>query len=303
MKFDLRRSIATVLVAPALLLSSACSVSVTLPDTVQRAINRAGDQILTQVQTNAAPTDQQPSKVVAELADAAAMTDQARAIFFAAQPVIDTDRAAFARHCGVQDTRDTVELGCYTSDNRIYIMNLGDARFYGEMVVVAAHEMLHAAYDALTPSEQAGVDKLLQAQLAQTHSSDLAQRLREYRISEPGQQDNELHSIFGAEFAPLNAGLEQYYRAYFANRAVVVADAQAFDRVFGQLKANISDLTERIRQMRIQIQRYRAQRNIAAYNRLVPQLNELITQYNQAVQDYNALSRDLLGQESPVPTQ
>ena len=86
------------------------------------------------------------------LADAATMTPHARDIFYRSVPQIDSDRALFEAHCNLPNVPDSsVELACYApSDNRIFILRIDDPQLKSEMVVAAAHEMLHAAYRKMT---------------------------------------------------------------------------------------------------------------------------------------------------------
>ncbi len=178
----------------------------------------------------------QPSAEVVALADAATMTDRAKAFFYGAQPVIDDDRAVFEQHCHAPVSSNTIELGCYRSDNRIFLLRIDDPQLEGEMAVAAAHEMLHAAYARLSPTDRATVNTQLEAAVIHLHSADLTRSLRMYRTLEPGQRDNELHSTLGTEYVPLGPGLEQYYRQYLSNRAVVVADARQFDKALLQIE-------------------------------------------------------------------
>src|SRR6202022_3028653 len=146
-----------------------------------------------------------PSPEVAQLVDAATMTGKATDIFYSAQPQIDVDRASFEQHCHAPVPSNAVELGCYTSENRIYLLNISQPRLSQEMIVVAAHEMLHAAYAGLSRQEMDALTPQLENAVAHIHSADLTQRLRAYRVSEPRERENELHSIIGTEFAPLDA--------------------------------------------------------------------------------------------------
>ena len=246
----------------------------------------------------------QPSAEIIQLADLAAMTVKARNLFYSAQPEIDTDRATFERHCQTQVMRNTVELGCFTTDNRIYLLKLEDPRINAEMTVTAAHEMLHVAYSQMPAIDQTMINGLLETAVTGIKDTDLLQRLKAYRSLEPGQRDNELHSILGTEYPTLGADLEQYYSLYFSdNRRAVVAASQQFNQIFTQEENQISSLQTQIRQMRRQMQTDLAQHKNAAYNQLVPQVNSLIKQYNQAVKEYNALSRELLGEETPAANQ
>jgi hypothetical protein len=244
-----------------------------------------------------------PSAEVAQLVSAATMTDAAREIFYSAEPLIDVDRAAFEQHCHAPVPSNAVELGCYTSQNRIYILNINQPRLSGEMVVVAAHEMLHAAYAGLSREEMDVLTPQLENAVAQIHSAELTQRLRAYRASEPRERENELHSIIGTEFTPLAAELERYYSQYFADRSVVVADEQQFQEVFSAIQASLNSLRAQIDRIRSDMDTAKRQKRIPAYNALVPRLNNLVNEYNQTVAQYNALSRSLVGTESTEATQ
>lgn len=245
----------------------------------------------------------QPPADIAALAEQAQMSDSAKEVFYQTEPVIDTDRAVFNRHCQSQVNTNTVELGCYTGDNHIYILKIEDPSLQSEMVVVAAHEMLHAAYAHLGASDQSAVDEQLELEVVHLHSSALAQEIRTYRLTEPGQRDNELHSLIGTEYTPLDSALESYYSQYFTNRKTVVADHQKFQAVFDDLQAKLDSLETQIRTDRNTMNNYLKSGSIRSYNALVPVINNLIDQYNQTADQYNALSRSLAGTEAPTTTQ
>ncbi len=252
----------------------------------------------------ATPTpDYQPPAEIARLATAATMTDKARAILYAARPQIDDDRGTFEQHCQAPVSATTVELGCYTADNRIYILRITAPQLSEVMVVTAAHEMLHAAYAQLSATDRNALTPHLEGQVTEIHDGDLAQELRQYRVTEPGQRENELHSILGTEYAPLTATLEQYYRLYFTNRMAVVSAARQFNQAFARLQTTLDNLQAQINTLRQEMDSYRRKGNIKAYNSLVGKFNALVQQYNQTVDQYNALSRSLIGTEAPASTQ
>ncbi len=242
----------------------------------------------------------EPSPEIVQLASEATMTTKARDLFFGARPEIDTDRSVFEEHCQAPVSTTSVELGCYTSDNRIYLLRLSDPQLSQMMIVTAAHEMLHAAYSHLGASDRAALDAALESQVVRIRDRNLAQELSQYRVFEPGQRDNELHSIIGAEYAPLDPRLEQYYHQYFDNRQVLVANAQKSSQLFAHLQRTLDNLQAQIDNLRTQMSLYRRRGNLRAYNALVPQFNALIREYNQTVLQYNSLSRSLVGQESPA---
>jgi hypothetical protein len=259
---------------------------------LQDAVNRRFHQI-----SYHPPTD------IAALAEEAQMSDTAKQIFYQTEPVIDTDRAAFNQHCQAQVNRNTVELGCYTGDNHIYILKIDDPGLQSEMVVVASHEMLHAAYSKLSPFDQSTINEELEAEVIHLHSNTLNQETRTYSLTEPGQRDNELHSLIGTEYSPLDNQLETYYSKYFTNRQTIVADHQKFQAVFDNLQAKLDNLEVKIRADRAVMNNYLRSGNTRSYNAVVPAINSLIDQYNLTADQYNALSRSLAGAEAPTATQ
>ncbi len=239
-----------------------------------------------------------PPAQVAQLADQAALTSYARQIFYAARPTVDTSRQSFEAHCQTPLNGKVVELGCYSADRKIYILSLSDPKLSGEMVVVAAHEMLHAAYDRLDPGAKDQVDSDVEQALSSLNDTNLSSQVEIYQRSEPGQLDNELHSLLGTEETSLPSGLETYYQQYFTSRDQVVASDRAFTRVFDEAQANLDNLHAQINTLRQQMNVDLSRKQITAYNALVPRINSLIDQYNQAVDYYNQLSRSLQGTES-----
>jgi len=250
-----------------------------------------------------APVPSDPE--IIRLADAATMTPYARDVFFRSVPQIDSDRGLFEAHCNLPNVPDSsVELACYApSDNRIFILRIDDPQLKPEMVAAAAHEMLHAAYRRMTTQERAEIDKELRSALPSVMNDSLRNQLKEYRISEPGQENNELHSILGTEFRNLTPALETHYAKFFENRGALVAQSDAWEAVFSELKAKIQRTEKQIRDLRAEMAEDRRRNNISAYNSKVPRVNALVKQYNDDVQQYNRLSRSLLGPELPAVAQ
>jgi hypothetical protein len=237
------------------------------------------------------------SPEIASLAEQAGMSEKGKQIFYSTNPVIDTDRAVFEQHCKAPVAQNTVELGCYTSQNKIYILKIPDERLQAQMIVVAAHEMLHAAYFKLSANERLKIDTEVEVQLPLIQNKDLSRALRNYHETEPGQRDNELHSIIGTEYGNLNPELQAHYQEYFSNRQAVIAKAQEFNQVFASIETQLDTLKEEITAMRSTMQTYLRRGEIDQYNALVPEINAKVTEYNQRVEEYNELSRNLAGQE------
>ncbi|MEA9984723.1 MULTISPECIES: hypothetical protein [Subtercola] len=175
-----------------------------------------------------------PTAEVAQMAADSGMNDEGRFYFYASAPTVES-AADFSSVCG-SSTDDFVLLGCYTGSS-IHVFNVTDARLAGVRNVTAAHEMLHAVYARLSDDDRTSLDALLEAQYQQVKDDpDLAARMKSYATSEPGERDNELHSIFGTELASLSPNLEAHYTKYFSDRAKVVADNAAFQAVFTQVQ-------------------------------------------------------------------
>lgn len=216
----------------------------------------------------------QPSAAMSTLASRAQLSDEGRFYLYASQPQIQ-DRTAFNTSCTTAKSETTVVLGCYVSQ-RIYLFNVTDSRLDGIQEVTAAHEMLHAAYDRLSDSERGRVNALLETEAGKITDPDFVALMKEYEQSEPGERDNELHSIIGTQVSSLAPELEQYYSRYFTDRAAVVKLYTNYQAVFASIKAQQSQLVSDMDQLIGQI-------NSAtdAYNSGVTKLNSDIQQFNQ----------------------
>ena len=83
----------------------------------------------------------------------------------------------------------SVELACYApSDNRIFILRIDDPQLKSEMVVAAAHEMLHAAYRKMTTQERAALDKELRAALPTVMNDSLRNQLSSTASRSPARR-------------------------------------------------------------------------------------------------------------------
>ena len=246
-----------------------------------------------------APIPADPELV--RIADAASLTPHARDLFYRSVPQIDSDRALFEAHCNFPTcpTRRSSWPATRRPTTAIFILRIDDPQLKSEMVVAAAHEMLHAAYRKMTTQERAALDKELRAALPTVMNDSLRTQLKQYRISEPGQENNELHSILGTEFRTLTPALEAHYAQFFVNRPAVVAQSEAWESVFSELKAKIQRTEKQIRDLRAQMADDRRRNDVTAYNLKVPRVNALVKQYNDDIAQYNRLSRSLLGPELP----
>ena len=249
--------------------------------------------------TTTATTTAPPPAALQDLITGTTMTERARRVFLAASPAIE-DAATFARNCGVDSQAQpssgprTHTQGCYVA-GRIHLLAPDRPEAQDLLYVVAAHELLHAAYAELRPAERTAVDAEVVA--ARAGNERLEERLQAYGTGAP--LVNEMHAILGSEFDGLPPALEAHYAQYFSNRAAVVAARQ---RTLGsredeirRLKAEIDELERRIEALQAAQEEFRAQGDFRSYNANIPVINGLITRYNSRADTLNALIEEYNG--------
>jgi hypothetical protein len=149
----------------------------------------------------------------------------------------------FDRYCTRKEPGIGV-LGCYTNrDGRIYLFDVTDERLVSIEPVVAAHEMLHAAWARLSVQEKERLAILLEegfAMLPPDHQ--LRDRIATYEADNPASRIPELYAILGTEIRVLPADLEAHYAIYFSDRTKVVNLSDEVYRVFSTLSAELEAL-------------------------------------------------------------
>jgi hypothetical protein len=242
-----------------------------------------------------------PPAPVSKLAALDTMTDYGRRVYYVNHPEIQ-DKQPFKSTCPNGGGEQTIVLGCYHGgQSGIFLLNVTDSRLDGVEQVTAAHEMLHAAYDRLSPSEKQRVNSLLNDYYSnELHDKRLIDTVNAYKKTEPNDVVNEMHSIFGTEVGSLPPALETYYRKYFTNRAQVATFAAQYQAEFTsrqnqvaaddaklavlkqQITAINADLDSKSNEITARQKALLAQRtaNVAAYNAGVPAYNSLIDSYN-----------------------
>lgn len=216
----------------------------------------------------------QPSPAIAEIVTKSGMTDHAKFIFYAVQPTVDGNRT-FNAKCDRKE-QHTAILGCYVG-NKIYIYDVKDDRLSGIREVTAIHEMLHAVYDRLSSDERKSVDVLVEAEYAKLQQDErFATRMEFYARTEPGERDNELHSIIGTEVASISPELEAHYKKYLNDRARIVGFYETYRKSFTQLEEQAKALKNQLDSLS---QRIKAASS--AYNTDAKQLNVDIDEFNR----------------------
>ena len=208
-------------------------------------------------------------------AERSTMTDEGRFLFFASRPEV-SPAGEFDAHCSSQ-LEDVGILGCYQhADKRIYLYDVTDDRLDGIEEVVAAHEMLHAAWDRMSAAERDTLEPLLEAAAAtKADDPDFAKTLEYYAQAEPGERLNELHSIIGTEFPDVSPELEAHYALYFSDRAALVQLHETSHAVFQQQQDAIDVIVAQLEALQESVDT-----DYASYNSSYDQLNADILDFN-----------------------
>ncbi|GAA1689056.1 hypothetical protein GCM10009792_06530 [Microcella alkalica] len=219
-------------------------------------------------------TDLDP--VVAEYAVSAGMSEEGVDLLHASLTAI-VPGDDFDDYCSTDEPGIGV-LGCYTlDDGRIYLYDVENPDLAALEPIVAAHEMLHAAWDRLTADEQDALAPLLEeafAALGPDH--ELVERIAAYEAQDPSSRIPELYAIIGSEIAAVPAALEVHYARYFDDRAASVALSERITALFADLEARLTALSDELEALGARIDAEQA-----AYDVDAAALEAEITAFNQ----------------------
>jgi hypothetical protein len=219
----------------------------------------------------------EPGAVVEGHVERLQFTDHGRFLYYASRPVVSSAEP-FAKQCPRNEDEEKFGiLGCYVhADKVIYLFDVTDERLDGAEEVVAAHEMLHAAWDRMGEGEKQELEALLEVEYARlSDDARFGERMAYYARTEPGQRANELHSIIGTEVPGISAELEEYYDKYFEDRAVVTGLYESSHAVFVQLQAEADAIVASMEELRVS-----TEADYAAYTEGYRVLNEDIRRFN-----------------------
>ncbi|MCU1578596.1 MAG: hypothetical protein JWP19_800 [Rhodoglobus sp.] len=216
-----------------------------------------------------------PAAAIAEYAARSTMTEEGRFLFYASRPSIASG-TEFDAACATHQEGVGI-LGCYLpADRSIHLFDVTDPRLDGLEEVVAAHEMLHAAWDRMSADERAKLAPLLEAEVAKlSDDTTLAETLAFYATAEPGERLNELHSILGTEYSNLSPQLEAHYAEYFTDRKAITAMHDTSNAVFVDQAAQVTALIAQIDALAAGIDT-----DYAAYNTGYDQLTADVQSFN-----------------------
>ena len=237
-----------------------------------------------------------PTAEVSGLVDRAGMNSEGKFYYLASQPKLDSS-STFNSECDRVENVTSI-LGCYSS-SRIYIYNVTDPQLDGIREVTAAHETLHAIYDRMGDDEKAKVDKLIEAEYNKLFTNkDFSDLMAFYAKTEPGQRDNELHSIIGTEVGNISLELEAHYDKYFSNRQKVVELNAKYSSVFKSLKDQANALSVKLDTLSALITT-----ESAKYNADVQAINNDIAAFNVRAASGNFSSQSQFNSQRAALTQ
>ncbi|MCM1983205.1 hypothetical protein [Lyngbya confervoides] len=234
------------------------------------------------------PTYRPSSPAIEQLAMATTMTPKAQQLFYGQDPKIEP-KAQFHQLCrrSGRAAEARIILGCYTNDGyrgQIVIQSVTDPRLQGTMEVVAAHEMLHAAYQNLSLFERDRLAPKLKQAARRVQDPLLAGILADYAKGDPAIYLNELHSHLGSELGNLdNPDLERHYQQYFRDRQRVVAFARQSSQTLSQLDTEADLLVQEIDRLEADLKATKAdlQRSAEALDASQDRLNTLKADLNR----------------------
>jgi hypothetical protein len=165
-----------------------------------------------------------PTAAINEQVQRDGMTNEGRFLYLASHPKVEP-RREFNQICSAV-TADTGQLGCYLdSTNRIYIFHETDKRVDGTEEVMAAHEMLRAAWDRMSTAERAPLLVQLNHVLYKNDDPNiyLSQSIAAVRKDDPHDSNGELYATIGTEVPSVGKVLEASYAQFIVKRSTVTA--------------------------------------------------------------------------------
>ena len=190
-----------------------------------------------------------PDQALQHYVTDASLTAEGEVYLYASLPQI-VPAGEFDRYCS-RDEPGIGVLGCYRlGEKRIYLYDVTDERLEAMEPVIAAHEMLHAAWDRFSQEEKDALGLLLEEALAALPSDHpMYERIANYEAHDVSSRIPELYSLMGTEVESLPAALEAHYSRFIADRQAVVALAKQvydiFDNFGAEVQHIVDDLSDR----------------------------------------------------------
>jgi len=216
-----------------------------------------------------------PDEELQGVMDRIALSDRGERIFRASAPTLESSQQ-FSVQCAAVIHRESDQVvGCYTG-SRIHLFHIIDERLDGMVEVTAAHELLHAVYKRMSPSEKVEINAELEAEYERLKAEDpdLEKRMQVYADLPPSGFVNELHSVLGTEVRDLSPKLEQHYAKYFMDRSKILALYDNYQAYFKELDRERTLLSDELTALGADIDQRSAsyEEALASYNAAVNSL-------------------------------
>ncbi|MEW4354369.1 hypothetical protein AB1I63_05650 [Streptococcus pneumoniae] len=233
------------------------------------------------------------------------LTDQGKRIFYATNPQIE--QAEVFYRSAPKRTEQLLVWGYYLSGvDEIHVLANQKPELAGIEEVTTAHELLHAAWERLSAEERQNVGAELRMVYEKLKTESFENLMTLYEKEEPGQFENELHSILGTEYGELSSKLEEHYAKYFKNRSKLVslkqqygATFEAMEQQIKQLQADIEKLKEKIDAAQVTYEAHRE-----ALDTAIAQFNNRAASGSFTSQaDFQAERSNLLAEQAAVDTE
>lgn len=251
------------------------------------------------------------------------LTSKGDLVYRASLTEVD-NKDSFKERCPVQDYEDASVLGCY-SDRKIYVLKVDEPKLAGVEEVTAAHELLHAKFERMGPSEKEEVGQLvteLRKNITDSETNELVKNY-ESKLGAGEGLNNEMFAIYGTQLKDVGSELEEIYRDYFKDRASIVDKYFAYNAEFNRLETVIRGYDSHLDALKSQKEALEAEidslgselnvekqeidslknggsqeqyqsaaiaynSRVEVYNRKVGQIRSIIAQYNELVEKRNA---------------
>lgn len=207
------------------------------------------------------------------IAERTGLTQSAEFALYATHPEL-LERDEFNSVCPRREVASPI-LGCYSSQDRIYVYNVTDDRLDGMKEVTTVHELLHAIWFRSSPEQKQQLEAWLRAAYERRGDDALRERMDYYQRNDPGEFVNELYAILGTEVSDLGPELEAHYAQYFDRAKVVALHAKYNDR-YQELRTNSVTLVTQMDALSAQIDSESAsyEAAAAAYSAQVADFNQ-----------------------------
>lgn len=221
-----------------------------------------------------------PSAQMAELVAGLELTPAGERILKATQPALE-GKESFNEHCDSHETELSL-LGCYT-EGKIYVYEITEEKLAASNKVTLAHELLHAAWERMSASEQEEIRGLL-AEVRRENEEWFLAELEAYAEQE---QTEEVWTRAGTKLRRLPERLEEKYAKYFKNRLKIVGFYDAYQAPFRELRARNEELRKVIFATKDTIERERDE-----YLKAVEMLDEAVAGFNKCAEEAGCFATD-----------